>query len=396
MKILPILAVWAIAVSTCSKVDGETEYLNLNVNTYTNLSIQYGDKLEVLAKEGDQLVVKTDQQTFNYLPESIHNMSGGMCGGFFATATEAEAREMMRRMNQPLKPFRRYNYRIRGSRVVDLFTSKVEAANIRNTIDKLSNGFKTRYYKSETGVQSQIWLSKLWQSFNVHRRADFSVKLYKHDKWPQPSVIGAIRGTERPDEYVVIGGHGDSIVGFGGSSRSPGADDNASGVSAVSEILRVLLSSTYQPKRTILFMSYAAEEVGLRGSKEIAKAYRAAKKNVVGVMQLDMTNHKTEDGVISFVRDNTDDKLTSFTQALADRYLPNVKWVDDRCGYACSDHASWNAQGYAAVFPFESRVGKMNRKIHTKNDTLQNSDSSAQHAAIFAKLGIAWAMEMTK
>jgi leucyl aminopeptidase len=53
-----------------------------------------------------------------------------------------------------------------------------------------------------------------------------------------------------------------------------------------------MLANNYKPRRTIKLIGYAAEEVGLLGSKDIAASFKAKNANVVGVMQLDMTNYK--------------------------------------------------------------------------------------------------------
>jgi putative aminopeptidase FrvX len=51
---------------------------------------------------------------------------------------------------------------------------------------------------------------------------------------------------------------------------APGADDDASGIAPLLEVLRIALASGWKPKRTVKFMGYAREEVGLRGSNAIA------------------------------------------------------------------------------------------------------------------------------
>ena len=53
-----------------------------------------------------------------------------------------------------------------------------------------------------------------------------------------------------------------------------------------------------------------------------------------------------------------------------------------------SDHAAWSRQGYAVAFPFEN-PRRMNRKIHTSQDTIANSGAFSQ-AALFVKLGLAY------
>jgi leucyl aminopeptidase len=198
---------------------------------------------------------------------------------------------------------------------------------------------------------------------------------------------------------IVLGGHQDSINGsFGGATATaPGADDNASGISTITEVIRSLVDSSYQPQKTIKFMAYAAEEVGLLGSKEISTQFKNKNVNVIGIMQLDMTNFQgTKELDIVMMRDYTNDEQNIFIGSILDKYLPEVKWGYDKCGYGCSDHASWNAQGYPASMPFESRKGDMNRNIHTAKDLISVSGGTATHAAKFAKMAIAYIVELDR
>jgi hypothetical protein len=75
------------------------------------------------------------------------------------------------------------------------------------------------------------------------------------------NVIAEIRGSERPDEIVLIGGHLDSW------DLGTGAIDNGSGISMVMETMRVLKELGIQPKRTIRAVLYMNEENGLRGGR---------------------------------------------------------------------------------------------------------------------------------
>ena len=121
-------------------------------------------------------------------------------------------------------------------------------------------------------VQASQWIRDYWREL-AKKRSDVTVELFNHSQWKQPSVIMTIRGSKLPQEVVVLGGHLDSIAGFWGraNARAPGADDNASGIATISEVIRLLVDGNYVPERTIKFMGYAAEEVGLRGSKEIVE-----------------------------------------------------------------------------------------------------------------------------
>lgn len=219
------------------------------------------------------------------------------------------------------------------------------------------------------------------------------VELVQHRRTKQNSVRLRLVGAKRPSEIIVLGGHLDSVNwSMGGINTAPGADDNASGSAALLEALRVILMQG-QPERTIEFMWYAAEEVGLYGSTEIADEYEAQKKDVIAVLQLDMTLHPGSGAnVISSVSDFTSGWLRDMLVEFNNNYL-NIKIIDDKCGYACSDHAPWFNNGYPTLMPFESHTDKMNGRIHTPQDAV-NSASSMHHAAIFSKIAVIYGMTL--
>jgi leucyl aminopeptidase len=66
---------------------------------------------------------------------------------------------------------------------------------------------------------------------------------------------------------------------------------------------------------------------------------------------------------------------------------------EDKCGYGCSDHASWYRQGYPTVIPFEAGFATMNPNLHTENDTV-NERIDFKHSAIFAKFALGLAMDL--
>src|SRR5690606_32113034 len=216
---------------------------------------------------------------------------------------------------------------------VEALITQVEATQIEGTIRKLSS-FKNRYYQSEFGVQSQEWIKQRWTELATGR-SDVKVEFFEHASWKQPSVVMTIEGAVNPEEVIVVGGHADSISGwFGGNNiNAPGADDNASGMSSITEVIRVLMQNSYRPNKTVKFMGYAAEEVGLRGSKEIATAYKNQGENVIGVMQLDMTNFKgSEQFDIVMMTDYTNADQNEFVGRIIDEYLTDLRWGYDKCG----------------------------------------------------------------
>lgn len=316
----------------------------------------------------------------------------GQCGGFMYHASQGEARaalEQRRLLPEPRQ------YEIRQRELVEPMLASMQESHITSTILALS-GFANRYYTSRSGVDASNWLLSTWRELAAGRD-DISVVQVTHPAYPQPSVSLTIAGTNLGDESVVVGAHLDSILSFGmgETARAPGADDDASGVASMTEALRALIASGYRPRRTIHAIAYAAEEVGLRGSQDIARQFRQANRKVVGVLQLDMTNYKGADKDIYLLSDYTDSGQNGFLAQLAGAYLPNAKVGTDKCGYACSDHASWHAQGYPVSMPFESSSARDNPYIHTAKDTLENSGGQTAHALKFARLAAAYLVELS-
>jgi leucyl aminopeptidase len=313
------------------------------------------------------------------------------CGGFFSYRTKAEA-------DEGLRPFAKASagpYTLDQQAWVKPLLGGVGEAGIRATIETLS-AYNNRFYQSGTGVEAAGWVSGRWGEL-AKGIPGASASVVTHSGWKQPSAVLTIPGTDLAEEIVVLGGHLDSINGWGGESkRAPGADDNASGIAVLTETLRVLAQSGFRPRRTVQFMGYAAEEVGLRGSQDIAQKYKSQGKKVVGVIQFDMTNFKGSADDIYILGDNVDPTLSAFLGKLVDAYLPGVKRNVVKCGYGCSDHASWTKAGFPASAAFESAFDDMNKKIHTADDTLGNSGGSAAHSVNFAKLGVAFAAELAK
>ncbi len=339
------------------------------------------------------------------IAERIHQREQ-RCGGFFAFATREEADAFIAsdrsahamRSNALLAA-----YTIDNQSTVTPWLSQVQHTNIYNTINTLST-YQNRYYTSPTGKTSAEWIRNTWQGL-AGSRTDVTSELSTCSNCStQPSVILTIRGVELPNEIVVLGAHLDSINGSGGGSttqRAPGADDDASGIATLTEVLRIAMANGWKPKRTVKFMGYAAEEVGLRGSNAIAQAHKTAAANVVAVLQMDMTNYRSGSAVdMRLVSDYSNVDMKTFLTNLFDTYLVplGMSRGSYTCGYGCSDHASWTSAGYPSAMFFESGTasGGYNPNIHTANDTLANMGNSAQNSAKFAQLGLAFLGEAAK
>jgi len=110
------------------------------------------------------------------------------------------------------------------------------------------------------------------------------------------------------------------------------------------------------------------------------------------MMQLDMTIYaKNGKGKIGIMTDFTDPALTEFIRLLVDTYS-QLEWVNTRCGYGCSDHASWTKAGYSACFPFEGPFNEISPYIHSAQDTLDHY--SLEHGLEFAKIALGYLIEL--
>jgi leucyl aminopeptidase len=361
---------------------------------------------------GNELVVsETRAHMLDAVSGLIHQREL-RCGGYFAFASRAEADRFIANDRSALAARAlAVSYTIDNGATVDPWLPQAGESGIRDTIDTLS-GYRNRYYASGYGKAAAEWIESRWEGLAAGR-ADVTTELFTGctNCSTQPSVILTIQGNELADEVVVLGAHLDSINDSGGGNPemvAPGADDDASGVATLTEALRIALASGWKPQRTVKFMAYAAEEAGLRGSNAIAQQFKANGVNVVGALQLDMTEYQVgtpED--MQLVTDYSNASLKLFFARLFDAYLApmGLRRGTITCGYGCSDHASWTSAGYPAAMMFEA--GDMsgadtpafrgfNPNIHTTGDTLAFLGDSAAHSVKFAQFALAFAGEVGK
>ncbi|RCH90363.1 Leucine aminopeptidase 1, partial [Rhizopus stolonifer] len=222
--------------------------------------------------------------------------------------------------------------------------------------DKLQEftSFRTRYYKSSYGAKSCRWL--IQQIRDVADGFDHvSVKEFEHS-WDQFSIIARFEGSNKDleNELVIVGAHQDSVnMWLPSYARSPGADDDGSGTVTIFEAFRSLVHNGFKPERPVEFHWYSGEEAGLLGSQDVSEAYANQGKRVLAMLQNDMTGYVgNKKEVIGIVTDHVDEKLTDFLKNLVDNYA-DIPYVLTKCGYACSDHASWRKLGFPSAFTIE-------------------------------------------
>ena len=262
--------------------------------------------------------------------------------------------------------------------------------------------FHTRYYKSDTGRQSSEWL--YGQVNETLTKAGAGIVQYFKHPWGQNSIIATLPG--RSEKTVVIGAHQDSINLFLPSFfAAPGADDDGSGTVTILEALRVLLLDEDilhgKAENTVEFHWYSAEEGGLLGSQAIFSAYEKEGRDVKAMLQQDMTGytHATiaagEPESVGVITDFVDPGLTTFIKKVVDTYC-TIPWIETKCGYACSDHASASKAGYPSAFVIESDFKYSDKKIHTTEDKIEFLDFKhmLQHARL--TLGLAYELAFAK
>ncbi|KAF9257570.1 Zn-dependent exopeptidase [Marasmius fiardii PR-910] len=212
-------------------------------------------------------------------------------------------------------------------------------------------------------------------------------------------VIVKIAGSSSTSQSVtILGAHQDSINGSNRTNgRAPGADDDGSGTAGLIKTFRALASAGYKPSTPLEFHFYAAEEGGLLGSQDIATSYKNAGVDVKAQIQFDMIAYFKPGSreVISLHIDYVSSELNAFVVKVAQAYSRIPAELTRTCGYACSDHASWNRAGYPTSFPFEATTENYNPYIHTDGDTVDVAGFSWTHALEFVELALGAAIELT-
>ncbi|KAJ2731069.1 hypothetical protein IW152_004819 [Coemansia sp. BCRC 34962] len=264
--------------------------------------------------------------------------------------------------------------------------SQVSEAIPRSVLTNFT-AFTNRYYNNSNGKKSSAWLLDAIKSIASAR---VNVTAFAH-RFPQSSIIARIDGTSLNNEVVIISAHQDSINGNNpDTGRAPGADDDGSGTVTILEALRVFSQSSLKPKRAVEFHWYAGEEGGLLGSADIAKQYSG--RAVVADLHFDMTGFPANPPAVGIVTDYTDSDTSELVRKIVRAYT-DLPTVDFTCGYACSDHASWTANGVRAALPFENQYVDGNDNIHSPQDSI--STVNFGHLVKYVNIALGFIVEVS-
>ncbi len=196
-------------------------------------------------------------------------------------------------------------------------------------------------------------------SFDLGRKAAITTEIIKKEVQTQ-NVVGYLEGSDPliKNEYIVLGAHFDHL-GFGGpgsGSRRPdttaihnGANDNASGVAAVLEIIEKIAANPF--KRSILFIAFGAEEMGLLGAKHFTANPLVDLDKIKFMFNLDMIGGMDADSsVITIGGTGTADGLSDLIDAQAEN--TGLRVEQSTAGYGPSDHAAFYMKNIPVLFFF--------------------------------------------
>src|SRR5687768_1064152 len=174
---------------------------------------------------------------------------------------------------------------------------------------------------------------------------------------PSQNVVALLRGTDPAlaNEYVIIGAHFDHLGRSGASALDPdsaeairnGADDNASGTAGVMELARLL--SRQAPRRSVIFVTFSGEELGLLGSQRFVDQSPVPIDRVVAMLNFDMVGRLRNDRVIVYGVE-TATEMRALVDSAATGTALAVRGVGD--GFGPSDHSSFYARGIPVLHFF--------------------------------------------
>lgn len=245
---------------------------------------------------------------------------------------------------------------------------------------QVSESIKSRF---ESFGMSDVKLD----SFECYTDINYGLLQYDTTTW-QYNVEARFTGSLYPDEEIIVMGHHDNVqLDSNPELFAPGADDNASGTVAVLETARVLAEMGYQPEKTLIFLTTAAEELmnfGDAGSEHYASAAAAAGRNIFAVINNDMIGY--DDGSKTIWLSNVvgSEEITGIATLVTEQYTsltPNVNSPQYGTG---ADLQSFLDVGYPGLYLMEE---VFNPYYHTDQDLIDHCDLDYMTEAIKISLG---------
>jgi len=208
---------------------------------------------------------------------------------------------------------------------------------------------------------------KCYQLEDVSIEAEYT--LLESDEVYLKNVVGMVKGTDPDlaDQFITVGAHLDHVAS-GSAAVANGADDNASGSSGVMEIAEAVAMDP--PRRSVVFIAYAAEEMGLNGSHYFVNAGPLPISDIKFNLNLDMIGRTTAENMDTRSHYVVADRkylselepfITEINEATI-KYPLIFDYSDNSPG--SSDHASYGNAGIPAFFFFSGD----HEDLHTPGD----------------------------
>ncbi len=214
------------------------------------------------------------------------------------------------------------------------------------------------------------------------------------------NVVGVLRGANPSfsSEAVVVGAHYDHLGRGGEESLAPsemgsvhnGADDNASGTSALLEVARSFASDPTPPRRSIVFAAFSGEEMGLLGSADYVKNPTFPIEKTVAMINMDMVG-RLRDGKLMVGGVGTSPSFSDLVRRCAQGL--DLVIGESQDGMGPSDHSSFYLKDVPVVFLFTG----LHEDYHKPSDdpARLNADGARTVARLARRIAddIAWAEE---
>ncbi|MEN6444469.1 MAG: M20/M25/M40 family metallo-hydrolase [Candidatus Cloacimonas sp.] len=245
--------------------------------------------------------------------------------------------------------------------------SMVNADTLKAYVQHLQN-YQKRYALADNHLEVANWIKGKFESYGF---TNTWMQEYPHNNTTQYNVIATIPGYLYPDIYIIVGGHYDSIS-FNSDffTFAPGADDNASGTAGVLEIARVMMATGYQPKCSIRFIAFSAEEGSAWGSETYCDYAIAENQNIRVMINLDMVANNLEVSQEFRVMPYLGCEEYSYeTMRIAELYS-SYQPVLGVTGMG-SDSSIFSRNGFNAVFFFERYISSY---YHSNEDLIDYLD----------------------
>ena len=378
-----LMGVSSIVLSAQALANTPHEQLIIPHCLQDKLTINY----DVVTKNNNYSVIDVSSADVDAVALAAHKVKCGKFVNITGKLVNKDAKNLLAKYSAKPKTLLAKSYKLSQHSEVNALIPEVNSENIWATLEHLTS-YRNRSATEETGVETARWLKEQFDNMaKSYGRSDVNSYYVETGFWyKQPSVVTVI-GNDLDNDAVVIGAHMDTLSG-----NMPGAGDDGSGSSSAMEVARVLLSSK-KLNHPVYIIWYAAEERGLVGSSYVVEDFIAKKIPVKAAIQFDMTGFRNDpkDQTMWVYTDYTDPSLNSFVKELITTYV-KVPVDTSKCGYGCSDHASWMAEGIPASFPCETDFPHHNPYIHSSQD--RKELLSLEHMTNFAKLGVAFAVEL--